>query len=1428
MPTFDPSKFGATLVEKPALPAGGFDASKFGATPAQPTQAPVLPEKKDNVFMRAGNFMAADVLAGQDPTVQAALGEDTIAKDLFKSTLGSKGAAGFGQQLAKTQLLPVTRERAKEIEKLNMARKGETDNALSLIEKSKTEQDPVRKQELLTQARNIISGVAQSGKQTLGLRETVESQAPELSKIWSTAVNTAMTALPGGPLVEQGISKLLPSLAKTIVPKAGQTFTQRLLTQITTLPGLARLFGKGLEFGTMGAGFNAANNLYEDKPITEGMGPAFLTGMVLPFAGAAGGAALRPAEKILGGAAKVVRSYLPASEKLIADTQRQLKEAYDDVFSARESTNARAEFQKAHGKDPAIILSENGIVPGLEYTNGKTVIRTKVDGGAVDKVGAMISERAKAVQQVADAVQERLGRNVSIDQLEQQALSMARAKVSGIEFNATTNKIKSIFDGLRAKYGDAVGLGDINLERIASNDATKAWNTAQFDRDAYSLVGDIFRNSLDAVSGDTAMRRVNAEIGDLIAGRDMLLRLDGKGIGGGRFTNIVSSATGAILATVGAKDSGTVLKLISGAMSAVGVKAFLRILQRQKFGGAATERILSYLSENRQLLDELLAKESPIVRQAWEAELKKAPLQLSAPLERKNILPQGETIKVLPAEGRFEATNQSRYIQNTQNIQSESIAPSTATQTKNISKNSSIEQIIPETTESVKPALPKSPSKASSFLEALKDESGFAEVFKDSGDLTTKVLKKLEGRSTVSRQFIEDLTNSGDLKQAERDLIRKVLSESADSPLAAEARKYKTAEEFVKAKGNPVYHGTLAEFDNFDAGNAGSNTEWKNAKFGTFFLDDATKAKEFPDLARMPGDNRPVNVKEVYIDLKNPIDLTTQGIFNNEKQAPTLLKILGTEDGKPITNPKKALKYLNDNVDLGNYSEMMDEIYANIKNKKIMQDAGFDGIISDYGDGITEKVVFDTAQIKTKSQLTDIWNKAQKGEINVSDFAAKVKTELLPLKTESRVSNASAKGTPARYESISLPDELRGPVANYEERIYQSPIKTSAGDVHFSGEKAPNYFAHTRIEDLPSSRVASDFSGDGRTLSAREMRDLGMEDRLEGGTTRRVIEIQSDLFQKGRLENEMGQYVDATDYLPEKLKKEYDKATSRYFNLKRATNSDVYADEITQLHKRRLELQDEAMKAREEFKTNRSKELAPLEPYRNTWHERIIREEIKQAAKDGKTKLQFPTGETAMKIEGLGDTRRFGILEYDKTGEWHMRDALTKDNIEVGKAVMDSMDMDNGIEWIITDVLGDGKFKAIPKDTLDNVSKYAPEGLSNADKIDYFRKNNADRLITPSIESFDISGKVDTSNPIYKFYEKDVQKYLTNKYGGKRVKDAQGVEWIEIDVKPEQAKMPIEAFGATTPGALLKIGGGMAGALTALPMLAKAQKYTEE
>lgn len=73
----------------------------------------------------------------------------------------------------------------------------------------------------------------------------------------------------------------------------------------------------------------------------------------------------------------------------------------------------------------------------------------------------------------------------------------------------------------------------------------------------------------------------------------------------------------------------------------------------------------------------------------------------------------------------------------------------------------------------------------------------------------------------------------------------------------------------------------------------------------------------------------------------------------------------------------------------------------------------------------------------------------------------------------------------------------------------------------------------------------------------------------------------------------------------------------------------------------------------------------------------------------------------------------------------------------------------------------------------------------------YFKENLANSNLA---ETFDISGKVDTSNPIYKFYEKDVQKYL-NKFGGKKIVDDKGVSWIEVPIKKGWARLPIEAFG---------------------------------
>lgn len=333
--------------------------------------------------------------------------------------------------------------------------------------------------------------------------------------------------------------------------------------------------------------------------------------------------------------------------------------------------------------------------------------------------------------------------------------------------------------------------------------------------------------------------------------------------------------------------------------------------------------------------------------------------------------------------------------------------------------------------------------------------------------------------------------------------------------------------------------------------------------------------------------------------------------------------------------------------------------------------------------------------------------------INVAKFADKIQDELLPLKVKRP---AQVRGWDLvernKYENISLPKKLKGNVANYSEHIYESPIKTSAGDIHFNGE-TNNYFGHTRVEDMAD------------------------------GITRRVIEDQSDLYQKGNLENEF--LKESKNYKRQQLLSKKEIIPGKRFSTRggegeniqyvaistvkdnkyKAVNSQFLDDYATRFHITRNEAINDFIKPSSNTNWNfaikvfdftdpvsisaRNKELLKLSQYNDpTAHFRMVREEVKQAAIDGKTKLQFPTGETAMKIEGLSS-----------------------------------------------------------------------------------------------------SGKVDTNNPIYKFYEKDLGKYLKSKYDAKLVTDKQGVSWYELNVNPELKNKPIEAFGKVALGNLVT-GGALA------------------
>lgn len=382
-------------------------------------------------------------------------------------------------------------------------------------------------------------------------------------------------------------------------------------------------------------------------------------------------------------------------------------------------------------------------------------------------------------------------------------------------------------------------------------------------------------------------------------------------------------------------------------------------------------------------------------------------------------------------------------------------------------------------------------------------------------------------------------------------------------------------------------------------------------------------------------------------------------------------------------------------------------------------------------------------------------------KIPVKEFAEKVKMQLLPLEVDPGL---------ARYENISLPDELRGNIANYHENIYEGPIKTSAGDIHFTTKEFPNYFAHVRVEDLVTDTEKA-------LIPSKQL-----------GETRRIIELQSDLFQKGRLGRERP-YANYGETIKD--------IESHYMK----THGIMSKNRLSVLDIERIQ-----------HILNENLQTKQLQLYRNTWHERIIREEIKRAAQDGKTTLQFPTGETAMKIEGLGDALVWATPakwnEYESTGDVELL-KISEEDLIVGNELVRGQE---GTEdnWIITEVIGDGKFKAIPKKQFDIWDKPSPDikmgtfyrkqGLETYGKIPKdeqitLRKEQLENFI----ETFDISGKIDTSNPIYRFYEKEVQRFLKRIHPEmKRITDPQGVEWFEIKIKKVEAKAPVIAFNLKT------------------------------
>lgn len=373
--------------------------------------------------------------------------------------------------------------------------------------------------------------------------------------------------------------------------------------------------------------------------------------------------------------------------------------------------------------------------------------------------------------------------------------------------------------------------------------------------------------------------------------------------------------------------------------------------------------------------------------------------------------------------------------------------------------------------------------------------------------------------------------------------------------------------------------------------------------------------------------------------------------------------------------------------------------------------------------------------------LNRLGQEVKEAKVPAQEFADSIRRDLLEL-TPVKVKDPQYQGTTIRQIE---PGNIRSSTyggKNYEEVVFESPIITN-GSSHFPNSK--NYFAHARGDEVVEN----------------------------GKKIWREQEIQSDLLQKEGLERlSQADIMEANN--PKITKYLKDNYGDKFWEVKREFQSVKGIRDF--IEKNNPKLYKEVFKVKEK----RLNEINKLSSFANDrYGERILRERIKAKAQAGYESYRLPTGETIGKIEGFQETSWSLNRGEGKPG----KELFPEDfkDLKVGDIVNNSADnLDYQQNWIITDILGDGRFKAVPKKNWDYVEgEWGVETAKGKEELGSIS------------ETFDLTGK---SNPQYRRYE-NWGKFLKNKYGGKEIIDPQGNKWMEIDIKPEYKTKAIEAFG---------------------------------
>lgn len=316
---------------------------------------------------------------------------------------------------------------------------------------------------------------------------------------------------------------------------------------------------------------------------------------------------------------------------------------------------------------------------------------------------------------------------------------------------------------------------------------------------------------------------------------------------------------------------------------------------------------------------------------------------------------------------------------------------------------------------------------------------------------------------------------------------------------------------------------------------------------------------------------------------------------------------------------------------------------------------------------------------------------------------------------------------PTRYYSnLTVPGGT-----NYTENEIATPAITPSikGHAQFATDQGIGWFRSDDKAERISFETTDDYGRD-----VVEYRDVSEKKE------RRILEVQSDLFQKGRDRENLTKDTNVPSDLFEEL---YIESQTRGWT------KEQFEKEKAKLIKE-YGLKDK-VKSENQFLQLLNKD--------NNWVTFFVKSIIQDSAKKGYEKVLFPSGDTASKVE-----RHTTLEEFKKQKEDRIKE-LENRNEDYYKQLAEN---ENPL-----------------KEDNFNYQKY----------IDSFKKDDVREItqLKQELERVETEG-FGALKPIYNFYENTVTNILKKQYGKENVKqitDEYGNTWNEVEIVPEREQQPI-------------------------------------